>query len=146
MEKLKKLLKLREITTPEEQKNCWFFDKILYSQISKLVTAKDKLDYHINCLKDDYCEKAMILCGQVDQQTGKPYARAYQKLIRSEESWKKQKEFQSNPYFQGLLLKQKRMQANWERWADECRILMDLYMASNPAFLEKWSKIEWKNW
>ncbi len=139
MQKLKKLLKLKKITSPEEQRDCWLFDKILYAQISKLVTAKDKLDYHINCLKDNYCEKAMILCGQVDQQTGEPYMKFLQPLIKSEKSWEKQKQFQSNPYFQGLLHKQRRMKTKWVRLADESRILMNLYTLSDPTFLEKWN-------
>lgn len=126
MKKLKKLLKLKEITTPEEQKDCWLFDKILYAQICKLVKAKDRVDYNIYCLRENYREKAMILLSGKHPQS-------------SPEFREKKRELEENPYFKGLLFKQKRMQEKWGKLADECRILNDLYLASNPAFLEKWN-------
>lgn len=137
MGKLKNLLKKTRLSWVREQTSCWEFTNTLSKETHKLVTAKDSIDRRIQWMRDDYQERAMILCGQVDPVTKKPYMRALQGYIISQESKKKQKELENNPYFTGLLAKQARMMKKWERLAKEFVILNDLLVWSYEDLLKE---------
>lgn len=126
--KLRKILQLQEVSSKEEHMACWHFNQLITKELSKIVKAHESVMYNIKILRDNYREKAMIICGQINPENGQPWMRAVQPKIISGKSVEKLEEFESNSYFQAQLTKEAKIKEKWVQISDLSKKLMDLYM------------------